>query len=109
MFEPERAATITCVGDPGRDDRRGPPNSFGTGGLTFEVARSRVPWTVWKSLLVGLIGVVVLGLAVWDGNVGLEAMSGLLLLLSAIWTAGAWRSDHDARRLEARQGPPPRS
>ncbi len=94
---------ITDVSSDKPERPGGPLNSFGTGGTTFDVARSQVPWTIWRSLLIAVLGASVIALAVWDGNVGLIVMSSLLTLLGIVWAAREWLSDHYARRLEARQ------
>ncbi|MEU2431011.1 hypothetical protein ABZ611_16135 [Streptomyces sp. NPDC007861] len=82
----------------------GPANSFGIpmGGTLFDTARQGVPWTVWRSVFVGLIGLAGLGVGIAYAKWELELFFGLVLFTATLWILGSVRSYRDARRLERR-------
>ncbi|MER5912482.1 hypothetical protein ABT124_18815 [Streptomyces sp. NPDC001982] len=78
----------------------GPVTSFGVpmGGTLFHGG----PWTAWRSVLIGLLGLAGLGLGVAYASWGIGVVSGLVLLVAAVWLRAAVRSHRDAHRLERR-------
>jgi hypothetical protein len=85
---------------PEPEETKAPLTSFGTGGLPFDVAESRTSWTLWKSLVVSIVGLAGVALGINGGSPGLAIASGLVVVTGAVWAGRFWGSQRDARRLE---------
>ncbi|MFJ8580122.1 hypothetical protein [Micromonospora sp. NPDC093277] len=85
-------------------DDAGPITSWGIpGGSTlFENSRRGLGWSVWASVIVGLIGLTGTGLGIAYAAWGLAIASALLFVVGAAWTGSAVRSHRSALRLERR-------
>jgi hypothetical protein len=84
---------------------RGVLTSFGTITTAFELARLGFLWTVFGSVVVGILVLAGIGLGLVDGRPVLTVLSAVVFLVGAGWTGGSMRSSLRARRLERRSRP----